>query len=218
MVQKQTLASLPDVESLKRLSQSLAMLDAIMSPDWEDRYYSYNSKWSEGEMMASMRDGSGDEYFILFSSHGAIIKGFAHESPMSPFADEPPKVWRGVLENVPSEFQGFLSEPAFEIEATTFCIWRKYSDSSWQVGDIDYPEGDDPDGSEDLLSILDCKPKTYQNFAAEYFEEDIPLVAVKHIYAHKPLTDDIISKLNPEVSKDDLQDDIEEIGYPNGAT
>lgn len=216
MVQKQTLASFPNVESLKRLSQSLAMLDAIMSPDWESRYYSFNSKWSHGEMMASMRDGSGDEYFILFNLHGAIIKGFAHESPMSPFASDPPKVWHGVLENVPSEFEGFLSEPAFSIEETTFCIWRRFSDSSWQIGDIDYPEGDDPEGSEDLLSILDGNPKTYQNFAAEYFEEDIPLAAVKHIYAHKPLTANIISKLNAEVSKDELQDDIEEIGYPNG--
>ena len=168
-------------------------------------------------MMASMRDGSGDEYFILFSSHGAIIKGFAHESTMSPFGDEPPKVWRGVLDSVPSEFQGFLTEPAFEIEATTFCIWRRYSDSSWQVGDIVYPEGDDPDGSEDLLSILDGKPETYQNFAAEYFEEDIPLAAVKHIYAHKILSDNIISELNAEVSKTELRDDIEEVNYPNGA-
>jgi len=217
MVQIQRLTSLPDVESLKQLSQSLAMLDAIMSPEWESRYYSFNSKWSKGEMMASMRDGSGDEYFILFNLHGAIIKGFAHESLMSPFGDEPPKVWRGVLENVPSEFQDFLSESAFEIEATTFCVWRRYSDSSWQVGDIVYPEGDDPDGSEDLLSILDGKPETYQNFAAEYFEEDVSLAAVQHIYAHKLLTDGIISELNAEVSKAELRDDIEEIGYPNGA-
>ena len=217
MVQKQRLANLPDVESLKRLSQSLAMLDAIMSPDWEDRFYSFNSKWSAGEMMASMRDGSGDEYFILFNSHAAIIKGFAHESTMSPFADEPPKVWHGVLDSVPSEFQDFLSEPAFEIKATTFCIWRRYSDSSWQVGDIVYPEGDDPDGSEDLLSILDGKPETYQNFALEYYEQDVPLAAVQQIYAHKPLTDEIISKLNAEVSKDELQNDIEKIGYPHNA-
>ena len=217
MVQKQRLASLPDIESMKRLSQSLAMLDAIMSPDWESRYYSFNSKWSEGEMTASMRDGSGDEYFILFNSHGAIIKGFAHESPMSPFGDEPPKVWRGVLDDVPSEFQDFLSEPAFEIEATTFCIWRRYTDSSWQVGDIDYPEGDDPDGSEDLLSILDGNASTYQEFAADYFEEEISLSAVEHIYEHQFLTEEIISELNAEVSIDELQNDIEEIAYPNGA-
>ena len=116
MVQKQKLASLPDVESLKRLSQSLAMLDAIMSPlHWESRFYSFNSKWSKDEMMASMHDGSGDDYIILFNSHGAIIKGFGHESTMSPFVDEPPKVWRGVLDSVPSEFSDFINESAFSV-------------------------------------------------------------------------------------------------------
>jgi len=222
MVQKERFASLPDVESLKRLSQSLAVLDAIMSPDWEFRYYSFNSKWSGGEMLASMRDGSGDDYIILFNSHGAIIKGFGHESTMSPFVDEPPKVWRGVLDSVPNEFSDFLNEPAFSIESTTFCIWRRYSDSTWQVGDIVYPEGedpeeDDPDGSEYLLSILDGKTETYQDFAAEYFEKDIPLAAIQHIYEYKPLTDSVISKLNNEVSKSDLQNDIEEIGFPSNA-
>ncbi|MDQ3751014.1 MAG: hypothetical protein M3367_18650 [Acidobacteriota bacterium] len=239
MVQKQRLASIPDVESLKRLSQSLAMLDAILSPDWEFRYYSFNSKWSEGEMMASMRDGSGDDYFILFNSHGAIIKGFAHESPMSPFVNEPVKVWQGVLESVPREFQDFLSEPAFEIEATTFCIWRRYSDSSWQVGDIVYPEENDPrtietikalqqnldivypelkdpDGSEDLLSILDGEPSSYHSFARKYFGKEIAFSAVQHIYEHKLLTDEIIMQLNAEVSEKTLREDIEEIGYPNG--
>ena len=76
MVTKATLESLPDIEGLRRLSQSLAMLDAIMSPEWDYRYYSFNSKWAENEMMASMRNGQGEEYFILFDSHGAIMKGF----------------------------------------------------------------------------------------------------------------------------------------------
>ncbi len=241
MVQKQRLANLPDVESLKRLSQSLAMLDAILSPNWEYRYYSFNSKWSASETMASMRDGSGDDYFILFNSCGAIIKGFAHESPMSPFVNEPIKVWRGVLDNVPREFQDFLSEPAFSIEATTFCIWRRYSDSSWQIGDIAYPKEldlqiieavqalqqtsgvayptlDDADGSEELLSILDDEPSSYHSFATYYFGKEIPLSAVQHIYEHKPLTQEIVSELNAKVSIDELRDDIKEVGYPNDAT
>ncbi len=53
MVIKATLAVLPDIEGLRNLTQSLAMLDAIMSPEWEYRYYSFNSKWDDGEMMAS---------------------------------------------------------------------------------------------------------------------------------------------------------------------
>ncbi|MBD2074617.1 hypothetical protein H6F86_12105 [Phormidium sp. FACHB-592] len=110
MVSKNRLAGLPDIESLKSLSQSLAMSDAIMSPEWESRYYSFNSKWAEGEVMATIRDGSGDEYFILFNPHGAIIKGFAHESPMSPYASESGKPWADVLDDVPDEFTDFLSD------------------------------------------------------------------------------------------------------------
>lgn len=83
MVLEAKLKSLPDIEDLRKLTQSLAMLDAIMSPEWEYRYYSFNSKWGEGEMMASMRNGSGDEYFILFDSHGAIklVAGGGIEPP-----------------------------------------------------------------------------------------------------------------------------------------
>jgi len=35
MVSKTTLAALPNSEGLRKLTQSLAMLDAIMSPEWE---------------------------------------------------------------------------------------------------------------------------------------------------------------------------------------
>lgn len=169
-------------------------------------------------MTASMRDGSGDEYFILFNHHGAIMKGFAHESPMSPDAIESGTTWAGVLDSVPDEFKDFLSEPAFSIEDTTFCIWRKYTDSSWQVGRIEYPEGDDPDGSEDLLFLLDGQPSTYKEFAEEYYESEVELSAVEHIYQHKALTPEVVAALNADVSLGELKADMEEIGYPNGAT
>lgn len=167
-------------------------------------------------MMASMRDGSGDDYFVLFNEHGAIIKGFAHESPMSPFVNEPIKVWQGVLDDVPNEFQSFLSESAFSVEATTFCVWRRYSDLSWQVGKINYPKEKDPDGSEGLLSILDGKSSTYKGFADYYYERTFALSPIEQIYQHKPLTEEIIEALNPNVSCEaDLKNDIDEIGYPS---
>lgn len=52
---------LPDIANLKRRTKALAMLEAIVCPEWEYRYYSYNSRWSSGEEMASMRNGQGDE-------------------------------------------------------------------------------------------------------------------------------------------------------------
>jgi len=50
----------------------MAMLDAILMPEWEYRYYSFNAQRGEGEMMGSMRDGAGDEFFALFNGHGTF--------------------------------------------------------------------------------------------------------------------------------------------------
>ena len=214
MVLKTTLATLHDIENLRRLTQSLAMLDAIMSPEWEYRYYSFNSKWDQGEMMASMSNGSGDGFFILFDSHGAIMKGFDHESAMSPWSAEEEKTWSGIFDDVPDEFQSFLAEPAFSIQESTFCIWRRYIDSSWQVGTIDYPDEDDPDGSEWMLSILDGQPLTYKEFAESYYERPLDLDAIDQIYRHVPLTNEIVAQLNDETTLESLTADIEQIAYP----
>jgi hypothetical protein len=190
------------------------MLDAILSPEWECRYYSFNSRWSKGEEMGSMRDGCGDDFFALFNGAGCFLKGFAHEAPMSPYGRRPKAVWPGVLENVPAELAHCLKEPAFSIEDTTFCLWRRYSDRAWQHGAIDLPAGADPDGSVSLLSLLDGKPASYKAWAENYYERSVPLVAVRQVYAHKPLTAQLVKRLNPEVTLKELAVDIKEIGYP----
>src|SRR5215468_4022637 len=74
------LQDLPDVPTLMRLLQSIAMLDAILEPEWQYRYYSFNARWSESETMASMRNGQGDDFFALFNAEGAFIKGFVHDA------------------------------------------------------------------------------------------------------------------------------------------
>jgi hypothetical protein len=127
MVMKSTLSILPDVVTLRRKAQSLALLDAIMSPNWQYRYYSFNSKWGTDEMMASRKNGSGDELYILFSPFGAILKGFDHESLMSPWTREDQSLWPQVFDGVPMVFKHFLGEPAFDIPNTTFCVWAPAS-------------------------------------------------------------------------------------------
>src|SRR5579859_6032415 len=117
--------SLPPPEALRRRCRSLAMLDAILSPEWEYRYYSFNSRWAKGEMMASMRDGSGDTYFILFTAAGVALKGYAHESALAGYNVENRRPYPGVLDDVPPEFERFLKEPAFSMDFTTFCLWRR---------------------------------------------------------------------------------------------
>src|SRR5512146_81173 len=120
MTTTRDLTHLPDIPSFRRLTRALAMLDAIMSPEWETRYYSFNSRWGDGEMMASMRNGSGDQWFALLCPAGVALHGLAHEAP----GFRPGTPWPGIFDALPPELHdNFLREPAFETENSTFCVW-----------------------------------------------------------------------------------------------
>lgn len=193
--------------------QSLALLDAILESDWQYRYFSFNAKWSQTEQMGSMRNGSGDDLFAIFDSNGCFIRGFDHESVMSPWGSGHKKVWPGVLDLVPSQLSQSLQEPAFHMEDTTFCVWRLHDDANWSVGRVDFPEGDDPDGSEWMLSLVAGTPLDYQTFAADYFEVEVQLEAIGEVFAHAPLSRNLLAQFPAGRAWDDLVVDAEEIGY-----
>jgi hypothetical protein len=215
---------LPDVRNLLRISKAIAMLDAILSPEWQYRYYSFNSKWATGTQMASMRNGEGDDYFILFNRYGAILKGYAHESIAARSVVVHDKPLPGMFDGVPEEFGGFLTEPAFSINETTFCFWRRNEDVAGGSGTIRYPAGSDPGGASELLAILEGDPECYVRWARHYYrrrrprnsESGMPVdaSAVRQVYQHEPLTERLVQALNPQVTLHQLAGDIEEIGYP----
>jgi hypothetical protein len=202
---------LPEIEELRMLAQSLAMCDAILSPEWEYRYYSFNCAWDRDEMMASMRDGCGDHWFLHFTTAGAFLKGFAHESPMAKNAPRP-----GVLDSVPSVFRSSLDEPAFIIEDSTFCLWREVTDNAWHRGQICFPPGADPDGSSGLLGILLGGPDEYREWAEGYYERQLPQASVEAIFRFQPITSELVLSLNTDASFENILSDALEIGYPVG--
>lgn len=208
-VSARDLSALPDLAGFKRLTQSLAMLDAILSPEWESRYYSFNAAWSEGAMMASMRNGCGDHWFALLSPAGVALHGLAHESPL--FKEGTPPPW--VFADLPADFHAsFREEPAFETQHSTFCIWRRASDAVWQCG---RPGDDADDGSAELLELLAGDPAQYVDFATDYYECEMDAAAVEAIYQHTPLTRELVLRLNPDADYDALDEDLEEIAYPS---
>jgi len=214
MISTRDLHELPDIPGFRRLTRALATLDALLSPEWEYRYYSFNSHWAEGEMMASMRNGSGDQWFALLSSAGVALHGLAHESPIFRLDSR----WPGIFDSLPSEFHAnFLNEPAFDTANSTFCIWRRASDERWFAGAAQLPPGNDPDGSEELLSILAGDPQQYVDFAAEYYEREIAIADVAAVYEHAPLTQELLKRLNPRADLEALTADLNEIGYPEHA-
>lgn len=214
MISTKNLAQLPEPSALRKIAKALAMLDAIIEPEWEYRYYSFNSKWSDSEEMASMRNGSGDSWYCVFSSTGVFLKGFDHESEMSPWNREDERVWPGVLDDVPPVFQACATEPAFSMGDTTYCVWRENGESQWHIGNVSFPGGNDPDGPAWMLSILDGNPATYQKWAKEYYDRTLHADAIKRIYEGIPLAPDMVRELNPAIEFEGVLADAAEIGYP----
>ena len=207
MISTSDLSALPDVPALRRLLQSLATLEAILSPEWEYRYHSFDARWAPGEAMGSVRNGSGDHWHALFSAEGAALVGLDHESRT--FVPENPRPW--VFRDLPAAFhRNVLHEPAFDTRNATFCLWRLAGDPRWSCG---APPGC-PDGSAELLAHLDGDPATYAAFAREYHERELAVADLARVYRHEPLDAALLRRLQPDLSLDALRPDLEEIGYP----
>ncbi|MEU6504827.1 hypothetical protein [Streptomyces sp. NPDC046942] len=209
-------AALPDIRSLRHVCRAIALAEAVLNPGGY-RYYSFDAHWSETEEVFSMRNGSGDEFDIVFSAVGAYIRGFDHESPMSPYADD--MIWPGVLDSVPEVFHAQVEEPAFMddgVPRVTFCLWREAGDSQWHAGRIDFPGGHpDPDGSGWMLSLpMNPTPAAFRSFAEDYYEQPVDAEAVRHIFGERPLTREIVARLNPLASFTDVSKEAELMGYP----
>lgn len=209
--------ALPDLTTLRDRCRALAALDAVMSPEWDGRCFSFDAHWSQDEEMASMRTGSGDEWSIVFSPAGAFVRGFDHESEMSPYAHDM-RLWPGLVESVPAALAAPVDEPAFSDGRTllaTVCLWRLADDDRWSAGDITFPPGDDPDGADWLFEMLvDGSPEAYLRLAEECYERQPDLGAVRSVLALEPLTQELVERLDPDVTLEGLADDLDEIGYP----
>ncbi len=105
---------------------------------------------------------------------------------------------------VPPSLARFRDEPAFSPEDTTFCLWWDAARPGWQTGVSDWPPGDDPDGSATLLFALDGRAETYQTHAREYFEIEVSTDIINLIFAHRPLSKEVISSINPDADADDV--------------
>ncbi|MFF8263256.1 hypothetical protein [Streptomyces virginiae] len=213
---------LPDVEILRDRRLALAVLETVM--DTRDQFFAYAADWSETESAALMDNGSGDDYAIVFSAAGAYARGFAHESRMSPWGGEDVEVWPGLVEAVPEVFHPYVTEPAFcdddgegPVPRVTVVFWREATDEVWHTGPVEIP--DDPggygDGAQDLFEVLAAgTPEAYRDFAEDYHERSVDLDAVRHVYAVRPLTAEVVKALNPEADPVAVAAAVASTGYP----
>jgi hypothetical protein len=213
----EVIARLSGVDEVRRTSRALAMLDAVLSPEPEYRYYSFHPRRPGGQEVARMVSGSGDQYLIGFSAGGAVALGFDHESPISHWNNPGKKTWPGLFVGLPDELAVALDELAVRDRdgslAVTVCFWRTPDDDRWHCGPV---KGVEKDGADWMFELLaDGRPEAYRRFAAHCYESVLDIDAVRHVYASKPLTEEVVAALNPELTLADLQRDVAAIGYPS---
>jgi hypothetical protein len=165
-------AKLPPIDVLRSRCKALAVLERIV--DGGEPYYTYTTAWGDDEA-ALMSNGGGDEWAIVFSSDGAFIRVFDHESAMSPYRDPDRELWPGLLEWAPSIFQPQIEEPALSDGEGQFLatsvLWRLARDEGWHAGEgIVFPPSrgpydTDPDGTAMLAILLDDIVDRYVDFA-----------------------------------------------------
>jgi hypothetical protein len=184
------------ITELRQKLKTLALLDAIIEPEWQYRYFSYNSKWFDFEEMGSLRDGSGGEWFLWISGQLAGYKCLSPEDGLMSDIES-------VKNKIPSSYDAFVSEPAFSMDKAT-CIWY-LEKSEWVKFGLPVK------WLIDLDTVLKWHAIDYHAWATGYYERGINISVLEKIFEGS-FSNDLAIKLNPEIEMDGLQIELEEIG------
>lgn len=210
---------LPGEEELKNILISQAALDIIMIEEEDSwlRVTSFYKDYFDGVDMVKIDNGAGDHIYFLFSKYGSVIKGFDHESILSPYANDEEEIAKGIYDLLPQELMSLLDEST-ERDDVTFCIWRSINDSHWRKGDVVFPKGNtsDDDGEGFLLGYIFTNADMWLDWAKSYYEkqvENIQVNIVERIYKHESITGSLIEKINPQRGVESVIKEAEKIGY-----
>jgi len=205
---------LPAIPELVLRAKALAALDLILSPEWQYRYYSFNSVWSPTEQTASMKDGSGNEWWLVFHSDGwAALKGLAPDSEA--WSKNHNELSKALQSAIPADLADFANERAFRWDSTSFAYFRLPNEQSWQRANDLTPYSALDSGEANLFRHLSGTPADYAAFAQDYYEKTVPVEIVGEIFKGAAITEEIVAALNPDITLQDIAEQLyDEIGYP----
>jgi hypothetical protein len=207
---KALLASIPEISQMQQQLRRLTMLDAILAPEF--RAFEYHPAWGKGEELGAFKNGSGDFFFAWFAPAGAVLRGFDHESVMSPFQKDPPVIWPGLFDGLPAALAYANEEVAFALDEVTFCMWsNKASKGAWCEGTARRPAGKDPDGAR---SLLGCFQKDHRAWATEYYGEELDAGALARVWQERePIDRATLEALNPEHDLATVREEAKALGW-----
>lgn len=212
-----------NADSLRKRMRILAALDIIFSEKEWLRVHHYEAELQPSVAWGSIDNGAGDHLHVLFTDSGTLIKGFDHESPLSPHAREDGEIYPGMYDEVPEALMAVLrdQEETWDLEDVTFCLWQEGNDLPWKVGNwiqlamTEEDEADARGGAEFLLGYLEKNSEDYVDWAKGYYDlQNLPLEAVAEVYEEKPVTASLIKQLCPERDVAAALDELQQRGYP----
>lgn len=128
------LENLSNAQILSAL-KSCTMLDMeLIEKDYLRCFYIY--ELGDNRQIAKYVNGSGDDLVIAFKDDSILIKGFDHESEVSPYAQDEYCTWPGMYNDAPSDLLKLLEDKSFIIEDVTFCYWRLSQTGKFQTGSV----------------------------------------------------------------------------------
>jgi hypothetical protein len=189
-----------------------SILDTVLCRNPALRYHTYQPDRLPGVDVGVLDHGSGDELICLIDArHGCLVKGFDHESAMSPHARDEFRAWPGVLDEAPRQLLAHLEVPEFRREETTFCIWRGREDKHWWQGEVQGPEGGE--WSATLLDHVFLDAGSYLDWAREYYDRKaIPAGPVTAVYDSCRADEAAVRAINPKADLDMVRRELAAMG------
>lgn len=212
-----------DAPVLHRRMRILAALDIIFSEEEWLRVHRYHNNILQSDAAwGSVHNGAGDHLHVLFTNKGTLLKGFDHESPLSPHNGEDGEIYPGMYDEVPECFMRILDqhEDALDRDDVTFCVWQEKDQLNWMTGrwlELAAAEEDESDaegGAAFLLGYIEETPEAYMDWAEGYYDiQAMSLAAVTEIYNEAPISAELIRRLNPKRDVSAALDELERYGY-----
>jgi hypothetical protein len=214
-------ARLPDLATVRRWAVALAAADVLVAELPRLRCFTFDPAWAAGEEVARMHDSDGNEWSIAFSAAGAWLRGFDHESSLTPWDRDPVGPWPGLLEPVPGPLRPLAEEQAWCLDGVpqvTVSLWREAADDRWHAA---RPEGVPPedlaagvDGSGWLFDQLDGDPAAYAAFAEATHGRPVDRALLDRVFAHQPLSAADLRAAVPGRDPDEVASELRAVGYP----
>ena len=174
--------SSPDLrpDQLRHVLLAAARCDATVTSKAWLRAFWYDENWSDGATMAKFDNGGGDHVFVIFTPSGkTLIKGFDHESAVSPHAREEFGIWPGIYDGLPAVLDSLVKDEAVEHEDVTFCCWS-VDGLTWETGTAQIPEGID-DGSSWLLPMIQMGADDFIAWGKTYYGANFKRIGEKGV-------------------------------------